>query len=398
MRGGRIAARLPAGAVLPDYAGGSLLNLMATLAVGRGARAPHPTLAALPPDRIAGARNVVLLLIDGMGHGPLTRCRRAPHLDRHRLAAITSVFPSTTAAAITTSFTGLSPAQHGLTGWFIHLPEAGGVIAPLPFVARGRPESLADAGLTPDALHPPSPLVDAMQCETRVVLPAEIVHSLYSRHGCGRARRVGYQGLDGLVAALEAQVREREARTFVYAYWPDFDANAHRFGVASPQADECLAQVDQAFARLLTRLAGTDTIVVVTADHGFVDSRPEQRLALDAYPDLAALLSLPLCGEPRVAFAHVRPGAVDTFVSLAWARLGHATEVVASSDLIAAGWFGPGAPHPRLDERVGDVALVMRPGWVLKDHVAGERPHVLIGHHGGVTPDEMLIPLVVAHV
>jgi hypothetical protein len=68
-----------------------------------------------------------------------------------------------------------------------------------------------------------------------------------------------------------------------------------------------------------------------------------------------------------------------------------------SADLVADGLFGPGTPHPRLADRIGDYTLVMHDNYVIRDHLLGERRHAQIGVHGGATPDEMLVPLVVAH-
>ena len=110
------------------------------------AAALHPGLAQLPPDEIKDARNLVLLLIDGLGYNYLSG-PGAGSLMASRLAGrMTSVFPSTTASAITTTFTGLAPAEHGLTGWFTWFAEAGTTAAALPFMPRAAGETLADRG------------------------------------------------------------------------------------------------------------------------------------------------------------------------------------------------------------------------------------------------------------
>src|SRR5215213_6483005 len=100
-----------------DYDGGGLVNLMASIVAGRGGAPRHPLLAALPIEDISNARNVLLLIVDGLGDGYLQRRGAGGELARRRRAAITSVFPPTTAAAITTSYTGCTPLEHGLTGW-----------------------------------------------------------------------------------------------------------------------------------------------------------------------------------------------------------------------------------------------------------------------------------------
>src|SRR5258708_23749971 len=121
----------------PDYSGGGLVNLLASIVAGRSGRALHKPLAALDAAQLGAARNIVLFIIDGLGDGYLRRRGAGGELARRRRAAITSVFPPTTASAITTTYTGCTPLEHGLTGWFTYFGEAGCVAAALPFRSRG---------------------------------------------------------------------------------------------------------------------------------------------------------------------------------------------------------------------------------------------------------------------
>jgi hypothetical protein len=145
----------------------------------------------------------------------------------------------------------------------------------------------------------------------------------------------------------------------------------------------------------MARLAGTDTVVVATADHGFVDSVGADALDFADAPGLPALLRYPLCGESRIAFCHVQEGRVAEFTQRARDWLGERARVCSSEELVAEGWFGRGDPHPRLAERIGDVALLMRGRVTVKDWTPGEARHRHIGHHGGASADEMMIPLIV---
>jgi hypothetical protein len=146
---------------------------------------------------------------------------------------------------------------------------------------------------------------------------------------------------------------------------------------------------------LLARLKGTDTLVVATADHGFIDSTGADALELASAPGLAGLLRYPLCGETRIAFCHVQEGREREFMQRASDWLGSRARVCPSAALAAEGWFGPGEPHPRLAERIGDVALVMNGRTTVKDWTPGEPRHRHVGHHGGTSEDELLIPLIV---
>ncbi len=161
---------------------------------------------------------------------------------------------------------------------------------------------------------------------------------------------------------------------------------------ASAQVRTHFGALDAAFGELLARLAGSDTLIVLTADHGFIDCPPEESVELP--PALAALLRFPLCGERRVAFCHVREEKV--FLDKAREFFGQRADVRPSAELRQEGWFGPGRAHARFAERIGDVALVMKGRGTVKDWVAGEPRHLHIGNHGGMSEDEMQIPLVVA--
>jgi hypothetical protein len=229
-----------------------------------------------------------------------------------------------------------------------------------------------------------------------VVTPQSIVDSDYNRFHCGRAERRPYTSLDGFVSETEAAVKSGGERKFVYAYWPEYDSTSHPHGHESAAALAQLAAFDAAFGALLARLAGTESVVVLSADHGFVDATEEESLDLADAPGLSALLRFPLCGEPRAAYCHVQDGRVDEFLQRAGDWLGARGSAHPSQWLVDEGWFGPGTPHPRLAERIGDVTLVMDGRYTIRDRMPGESRHRHIGNHGGTSEDEMRVPLVLA--
>jgi len=381
-----------------DYSGGGFVNLIASLVAACGGAPRHAGLALLPPAEAAAARNVVLAIIDGLGDNYLRARGAAGALARHRRAAISAVFPSTTASAITTSFTGATPLEHGLTGWFTYFGAAGCVAAPMPFRTRGENQPLAARGVSPARVFTEPSLFDSLAVRGIVVSHRSIVDSEYNRHYCGRAERRAYDSLEGFVGETEAAVKSGPGRKFIYAYWPEFDTLAHKHGVASPPTRAEFERVDAAFEDLIARLAGTETLLVATADHGFLDSAESECLALESAPGLAAMLRFPLCGERRAAFCHVQDGRVAEFTARARDWLAERAEVRPSRELAEEGWFGPGRAHAQFAERIGDVAFIMKDCYTVKDWTPGEARHLHIGNHGGISDDEMRIPLVVAHL
>jgi type I phosphodiesterase/nucleotide pyrophosphatase len=377
--------------ILPAYGGGSLVNLIATIVEACGGPRRHPGLAKLSAAELAQARNVVLVIIDGLGDNYLMRQGAGGELARRRCGAITSVFPSTTASAITTSYTGCTPFEHGLTGWFTYFGEAGYVAAPLPFRTRGDNTPLREKGFTPARAFPVAPLFESLKTRSIVVTYRQIIDSDYNVRHCAGAERRAYATLEEFVDQVEAAVKSGPERKFVYAYWPEYDAISHRYGSHSAEATREFERVDEAFGRIVSRLAGTESAIVATADHGFIDVPPEASLELPS--QLASMLRFPLCGERRVAYCHVHD--TEAFMQNAREWLGERGEVKRSRELVDEGWFGRGTVHPRFAERVGDVTLMMNCLFTVKDWVAGDPRHLHIGNHGGPSEDEMMIPLIV---
>ncbi|MBC7779026.1 MAG: alkaline phosphatase family protein [Proteobacteria bacterium] len=389
-------------AVMPDYRDASLVNLMASIEAGTGGvhaeRSPHRTLALLPPARVRAARRIVLLVIDGLGDGYLATHGRDTAFAEHRVGRMTSVFPSTTATAISTFLTGAAPREHGLTGWHIWLEEIGRVATILPFRTRGERRLLRELGVNP--LHffaQPTPLAARLATATATVSPRWIIDSDYNLAHNGPATRFPYQTRDQFFDQIFTAVQSTQARQFIYAYYPEIDANSHDHGTRSLEVAAELWRLDQGLRSLLARLAGSDTLVIVTADHGFIDAPEARAIEIDAHPEIAAMLAHPLCGERRLAYAYVNAGMHAQFERAVQAQLGHALDLLPSPQAIAAGWFGiaQGRDHPMFARRIGDYLLMMRPGWTIKDWVAGENRHRLVGVHGGTTADEMYVPLVV---
>src|SRR5205814_6605084 len=124
-------------------------------------------------------RNVVLLIIDGLGDNTLMRRGAGGELARRRKRAITSVFPSTTASAITTSYTGRTPLEHGLTGWFSYFGEAGCVSAALPFRSRGDMTLLSARGVRPEQIYTSPSLFSSLPVKSIVVSYRDIIDSHY---------------------------------------------------------------------------------------------------------------------------------------------------------------------------------------------------------------------------
>ncbi|MBX3646250.1 MAG: alkaline phosphatase family protein [Rhodocyclaceae bacterium] len=384
--------------IRPDYAGGSIVNLMRTLGDACGARQPLPyaPLRNLKVSLLGTARNIVLLVIDGLGYDYLLRHGAGGALHRHLHSRLTSVFPSTTASAVTTYLSGLAPQQHALTGWHMYFSELDAIAAVLPLRPRGAGLFDALPGALPLQLFGHAPFVDRIARRATIVSPQSIAGSDFNLYHSGRAAVRGYKTLTELFGQVEARLRASTAPAYLYAYYAELDTLAHIHGVGSDQLAAQFALLDAAFGNFLAAIADTDTVVLACADHGFIDSPPERQIELAQHPDLAATLARPLCGERRVVYCYVKPDKETRFVDYVQDVLGECADLFSGSELIAQGWFGPGEADPRLAARIGDYVLLMRENWTLRDWVEGEKRYKQLGVHAGVSADEMHVPLILA--
>ncbi len=375
---------------LPDYQH-SLANLAARLHGNASCLPlPHPAL-----DTLQDCDTVILLLIDGMGCAQLNALAPGGWLQQQQCATLSSVFPSTTTAAITTLMSGVPPSQHSLLAWHVWAPEAKGIATPLPLRYHWQADSaqtLDDAALAACLYSQPS----ALQGHGRqhyVLQPQYIADSHYSRHHGGQAQHLPWRSYAELFASLTALAATPE-RKFVYAYIPDLDSLMHGKGTTHPKAQALLARLQQHCAELAATLPARCKLVI-TADHGQLDIPPERLLFLNDYPALATLLRQPLSGEPRAAICHVRAGQADAFRTAFERTLGHIAWCLPAQDVIAHGWFGPAPHHPLLAERAGDFVLLMKDNWGLLQMVNDEKRPPLLGNHGGLSAAEMQVPLIV---
>lgn len=382
----------------PDYAGHSILNLIQSLAAACGRQEPGATpLAALPVGQLAQTRHIVFLVIDGLGQKTLDGSPAAHHLRQHTIATLTSVFPSTTASAIPSFMTGVAPAQHGLTGWHMYLEEIDQTLAILPMTPRGGPGPALPEDLLARLFATP-PLYPQLGRESWVLAPQRITGTPFNSWHAQGANSLAYTTLDEMFVQLVGLLTDAPCARYVYAYFPELDSVSHRHGTSSEQACAVLGQIDAGFGAFVEAVSGRDAWVIVSADHGLIDSPPERNITLDEHPDLAALLARPLCGERRVAYCHVAPANHAAFEAYVREHLPHCADLYTSEELIATGWFGPPPHHPRLRSRLGDYVLLMKENWTIIDWLPGERRYRQVGVHGGTSADEMLVPLIAVRV
>ena len=365
--------------VVPAYHDACVTALVPALLEGSAA-------PAWLPAKVLQARQILLLVLDGLGWLQLRdRTEVAPTLTDMAGGPITTVAPSTTAAALTSISTGLPPGEHGVVGYRIAVggssgPPHGEILNALRWSTGN-----GDARRRHDPrLFQPCEMFGSQR--PPVVTRAQFADSGFTAAHLSDTRLFGYADRVGLVdQVLGAFAREEP---FVYAYWDDIDRTAHEFGLAERYNDE-LAACDAMVAELLHRLPA-GTAVVVTADHGQVHVG-ERLIHLPA--EVTGLVD-GQSGEARFRWLHSRPGAASDLLAAAHQAFDHVGWVRSVDEVVSAGWLGDRVTSTARG-RLGDVAVVARDPVAFVDP-AEVSSIELIGRHGSLTAAEMLVPAVFA--
>ena len=338
---------------------------------------------ALPP-----ARSAIVVVIDGLGAANLAaRAGHARFLTSvmRKKDVARSVFPTTTAAALTSLMTGTEPGSHGIVGYRVRVPETG--------VLANQLTGWESDGLDPATWQRQSTLFEtaaSVGIEGFVVSREEYRHSGFTRAAFrGSSFDSAASFSDRLALALERATAS--ASGLVYAYAPELDSAGHRYGWES---DEWIAALEEADAavRSLSSALPADIGVLVTADHGMVDVPRTGHVLLREGDSLLEGVSA-IAGEPRMLHLYAEPGEAPSVLERWRASESGRSWVFGRDEAVAAGLFGE--VDPQVLPRIGDVLVAAR-GLVAyyDDRLSDKASQRMIGQHGSLTATERIVPLI----
>jgi predicted AlkP superfamily pyrophosphatase or phosphodiesterase len=396
--------------VFPDYLGGSILNLPSSICLALDAE-PLGAVPLRPELTVIGStavRRVILILVDALSLHRLQRWMSdgtSPvwsHLAKQgKLAALTSIAPSTTATALTSLWTGRSPAEHGIVGYEMWLKEYGVVsnmILHTPISFENDAGSLGKAGFKPEQFLNLSTL--GTHLDTYGVRSYALQHRSIIRSGLSQ---MFFKDVDvhGYLTPTELWVNLRHlveanpnVRQYMWVYTGQLDHFSHYYHPDDERTMAEFSEFSRAFEQnFLEQLSSTirqGTLILLTADHGMLATQKSSHYDLRNHPGLSHLLHILPTGEHRLMYLFIKPGQADhvrIYFDQTWP--GQFT-FLDPSEAVAKGLFGPGTPHPRLADRLGDLIVAARDEAYLW---WADKENPLIGQHGGLSPDEMIVPL-----
>ena len=356
------------------------------------------------PFLAEGADRVVLVYLDAFGWSFFEQLADRDLLRQARseglVTQLTSQFPSTTTSHVATIHTGLPVSEHGLYEWHQLEPALERLITPLLFCFAGdnRRDTLAGV-LDPADLYPASGLYQRLAAagvESSTVHPEEVNGSTASSVLLESVEGLSYSSVEQAYE-LAAKALAAAERTYAVVYLPHADSLMHELG---PEDPATLATFDYLLSALAETTFPPGTLVLLTSDHGMTPVEPARTIYVNQlWPELSGLLAqgadrkpLAPAGSCRDLFLHVRPGELRRAQEGLAARLEGTAVVLTTDELIAAGAFAP--PGDRLRARLADLVVLPRHGEAVYWYEPGRFVQHLRGQHGGLSPEEMEIPLV----
>ncbi|HUR18001.1 MAG TPA: alkaline phosphatase family protein [Acidimicrobiales bacterium] len=357
--------------MIPAYGGPCVSSLVPAI-LGSGGPLPDWL-----PEPVRAARQVVLLVLDGLGWEQLqARPALAPVMAAMAGGPITTVAPTTTATALTSISTGMVPAEHGVLGYRVRVGEAE-VLNVLRWRTGGGD---ARDRFPPEKFQAQAGFAGA--CPP-VVTRHEFASTGFTRAHLAGSRLAGWRVPSAMVVEVGRLLAAGEP--FVYAYYDGIDKVAHERGFGAYYDAEITA-ADRLVADL-ARVLPAGAALLVTSDHGQVQVEAEP---IPVAPELMADVSL-LSGEGRFRWLHTEPGTAARVAAGARRRYGQLAWVRTREELIEEGWLG-GPLTPEFERRLGDVALVpFEPVAFCDPNDTGELK--LVCRHGSLTSAEVLVPL-----
>ena len=375
--------------------------------------------SSLPPDVFTGMptnyNKVVLFFIDGFGWRFFERCSdKYPLLKTlvtHGVVSkMTSQFPSTTAAHVTSMHTGLNVAQSGVYEWNYYEPLIDEMISPLLFSYAGDKErdTLKRFAIPAEAFYPRQTFYQSLKTlgvQSYIFQSESYTPSTYSDIVYRGATVIAYKSLaEALMRLSELLLAEKTLHAYYFLYLDKIDAVCHHYGPESRQYQEavntCLTYMEYLFYKQ-TNGKIKDTLFIMTADHGQVEVNPKTTFYLNKHApgietylrsNLKGRLLVP-AGSARDMFLHVKDECIDVAMLFLQKHLQGRAEVYKTQQLLAQGFFGSQAPSIEFLSRVGNLVILPYQHETVWWYEEGKFDMHFLGHHGGLTPEEMEIPL-----
>lgn len=375
--------------ILPNYEH-SILNTITSILKYYNVETNHKSLEKLDKELQKEYKNVVFIILDGMGEHILTPISPKGYFKQHELECVTSVYPSTTTAALTTYYSGKTPYETGWIAWSQYFKEYGRAIDMFSHKESYKGEDIKGAKIdvfkeivnyTPifEQIEKASPNVKAYELEPT-----------YSDKRAKRSIRA--DNIDEIIENIE-MLCEDTGEKFILAYCENPDGLLHKFGTDSEEVKNFIKETEQKIEKMCEKL-DEDTIVIISADHGHKNI--EKVYTMLDYPEIQECLILPPSLESRTVAFWIKEDMKNQFEERFNSVFGEEFLLMAKEEFLQKNLLGFGKKHPKIDDFIGNYIAMSTSSSIIRiETFLAEGKPVKKSTHCGLTKEEMEVPVIV---
>lgn len=354
---------------IPSYDGSGLVNLVSEIELRLTGSSLTNGLA--DPSMVGDASTYVLVLFDGLGVAQLEHPEAG--VFRSTLAAtLDAPFPTTTSVSLSTIATGLTPSRHGQVAHLSWYPDVGRVVNTLKWVTlTGDPVPYDYTTLLPR----PNlwERLGEAGAEAITVQPGEFHGSPLTRSLYRGARFEGAWDVGDLIDATVTLARE--PGRLIFTYVPFVDVAGHVTGQGSEEFTAAVRAAAMVWDGIVSGLP-SEVVILGTADHGLMEVTDEDKLLVrDPRFD-----QLRFAGDTRGVSLWGDPTLIEDLALSVGGTLADPVSLI-----------GPDPTDTALG-RLGERLLLAPAGKAVIPKGFDKRLHC---YHGGLTPEEIDVPLFV---
>lgn len=377
--------------ILPDY-DHSILGTITSILKYYNVNTCHKSSEKL--DNILNEKeykNVVFFILDGLGERILQKNSPNGYLNNHKIDVVTSVYPSTTTAALTTYYSGKPPYETAWIAWSQYFKEYGRALDMF-----SHNESYLREPLKETMMNVFEKVVNYESIYNRIekaspnIKTYEIGPEYAERRG---KRKLIGNNIDELIMNIN-DICKLPDRKFILAYSDNPDGLLHKFGTTSKEVKDFVLSAEEQIEEMCNNF-DEDTIVIISADHGHKDI--DKVYTLLDYPEIQECLIMPASLESRALTFWVKDEMKEEFVNRFNRVFKEEFLLMTKEEFLNKYHFlGYGDKHYKIDDFIGNYIALSISGSIIRlETFLAEGKTVKKSTHCGLTKDEMEVPVFV---
>ncbi len=395
----------------PNYSGKSLLNLTASILNHFNIPSPYLPILGNSFQDIKDSKSIVMFLVDGMGMNVVKEYYKDIPLINHlytqkKINTITSIFPSSTANALTTLHTGMSTRRHRIIDWNIYFRAINDILMPLPFQSLNSTQASVEKKFIEHySMETIYQKLQKQNIISTVYYPKIYAMGTYNNIYLSGASRHAYSNIHELLTTLKNELNTNKLPKYIFIYWPFFDQISHKYGPFSTPSHLHLKSFFDSFQKIfiknMPRDTASNTGIILTADHGHISCSPQTINYLNKSQQIVSSLKknalraiLPV-GNKRDLFLHISPEKIETVYEHLKKEVEYA-DVFKIDENLLNNLFGKFDEHVSFREDLGNLLLLPKRNETVWYKYKENDNYFSYGTHGGLSADEMEIPLIVS--